>query len=189
MTPSKRSHGNPTWIARRATPTSWIAIAAAATVVGQGAQAQTRIPPTGPDFAVVAVQSDQYEIDAAEDALAQTQNPQVRAFAQQMIVDHTQSRDAMREAATVSGLPPPPAAMSSDQAALLASLQSLRGPDFDRTYAKQQVLAHRESLAVEQSFALAGADPNLRRIAHSSAPMIQRHLEMAERMRVALGGF
>jgi len=67
-------------------------------------------------------------------------------------------------------------------------LQSLRGPDFDKTYAKQQVLAHRQALAVEQSFASAGADANLRRVARSDAPMIEHHLEMAQQMRAALGG-
>ncbi len=78
--------------------------------------------------------------------------------------------------------------MDSDQAVLLAALQSLRGPDFDRTYAKQQVLAHRQALAVEQSFASEGTDPNLRRVARSSVPMIQRHLELAHQMRAAVGG-
>ena len=95
-----------------------------------------------------AAQSDQYEIQAAEDALGQSQNPQVRAFAQRMIADHTRSGEAVRQAAMASGLTSPPPAMDSDQAALLAALQSLRGPDFDRTYAKQQVLAHEQALAV-----------------------------------------
>jgi putative membrane protein len=78
--------------------------------------------------------------------------------------------------------------MSSDQASLLSALQSLTGAEFDRTYARQQLLAHRQAIAVEQSYASAGSDANLRDAAQSALPMIQHHLEMAEQMREALGG-
>jgi putative membrane protein len=105
-----------------------------------------------------------------------------------MIDDHTRSGEAPRRAAMASGLPAPPAAMSGDQAALLSSLQSLRGTDFDRAYARQQVLAHTQALDVERSFATAGNDPNLRAVAGSAVPMIRQHLEMAERLRAAVGG-
>jgi putative membrane protein len=134
-----------------------------------------------------AAQSDQYEIQAARDALAQSQDPRIRAFAQQMIDDHTHTGDSLRQATAASGLPPPPAAMSSDQAMMLSSLQSLRGADFDRAYARQQVLAHHQALAVEQGYATAGTDPNLRRLAQSAVPVIQQHLQMAEQLGVALG--
>ncbi len=183
-----RSTDNPTGMSSMAKPRPWMVIALAAALVGQAAEAQDRIPPPPPYFAVAAAQSDQYEIEAAEDALAQSQDPRVRAFAQEMIDDHTKSREALRQAAMASGLPPPPPAMDSDQASLLASLQSLRGSDFDKTYAKQQVLAHGQALAVEQSFASAGADPNLRRFARSDLSMIQHHLELAQQMRAAGGG-
>lgn len=105
-----------------------------------------------------------------------------------MIKDHTRTSQEMRQAAQASGLPPPPLAMGSDQAQLLSGLQSQRGVDFDRTYVKQQVLAHQVALVVVQSYANAGSDPNLRRAAQSGVPMIQHHLEMAQRLRAALSG-
>jgi putative membrane protein len=188
MTDSRDARAKRLEINKMARPKPWIAVALAASMVGHAARAQDRVPPPPREFAMDAAQSDQYEIQAAEDALGQSQNPQVRAFAQRMIADHTRSGEALRQAAMASGLTSPPPAMDSDQAALLAALQSLRGPDFDRTYAKQQVLAHEQALAVEQSFASEGTDPNLRRVARSGVPMIQHHLEMAQEMRAALGG-
>jgi putative membrane protein len=162
--------------------------AAFAAVLGGGtATAQTAIPPPTPDFATAATQSDAYEIRAAEDAMAQSQNPRVRAFARQMIDEHTRASEALRQAATASGLPPPPPAMSSDQAAMLSSLQANRGAAFDQAYARQQVLAHRQALAVTQSYATQGADATMRKAAQSAIPMIQHHLEMAEQMHSALG--
>jgi putative membrane protein len=158
-----------------------------AVMAGAGVSAQTPIPPSSLDFAMSAAQSDQYEIEAARVALAQSRDPRIRRFAQRMIDDHTQSRDGLRQAATASGLPPPPPSMTSDQSALLAALQSLRGADFDKTYIRQQILGHSQALAVEQSYAATGQDMNLRRAARSAVPMIQSHLAMAREIGEALG--
>jgi putative membrane protein len=174
----------------RAVVPSSLALTAALAVgfVASAAMAQTPIPPSAPDFAMAAAQSDQYEIQAARDAITQSQNPQIRAFAQQMIADHTRTSDSLRRAALASGLPAPAQAMSSDQATMLSALQGLRGADFDKAYAKQQVLAHTQALAVEQSYASAGMNPNLQAVARSGAPLIQHHLEMARQIHDALGG-
>ena len=155
---------------------------------GALAAAQTPIPPAAADFAMSAAQSDQYEIAAGQDAMTQSHDPRIRAFAQQMIADHTRSGDGLRQAAGASGLAPPPPSMSSDQASMLSALQSLRGADFDKTYARQQVVAHAQALAVEQSYATAGKDANLRKVAQSDVPMIQHHLQMAQEISSALGG-
>jgi putative membrane protein len=165
----------------------WIGVALAGTLGGHEAAAQTAIPPTAADFVLGAAQSDQYEIRAAQVALAQSHNPRIKAFAARMIEDHTRMTDALRQAATASGLAPPPAAMSSDQAALLAALQSLRGAPFDQAYIRQQLLAHNQALAVEQSYAAAGTDTTLRKAAQSSIPMIQQHLTTAEQIGASLG--
>jgi putative membrane protein len=100
---------------------------------GHGAQAQTPIPPSPRVFVIAASQSDQYEIMAARLASVQGQAPRVRAFAQEMIQDHIRLSEELSKAATTAGLPPPECGMSSDQAMLLSSLQSLRGSDFDET--------------------------------------------------------
>jgi putative membrane protein len=165
-----------------------IAVAAAVALGGHEVLAQTVIPPATQDFAVSAGHSDAYEISAAQDALAQSQNASIQSFAKQMIDDHRRLSETLRQAASAAGLPPLPPGMSSDQAAMLSALQSARGADFDQAYARQQVLAHRQALAVEESYAQSGADESLRKAAKSAVPLIQHHLEMAERMLSAMGG-
>jgi putative membrane protein len=164
------------------------AIALAVIIGGRGAQAQTPIPPSPKDFVMAASQSDQYEILAASVASVQGQDPRVRLFAQDMIREHTRLTENLRKAASASGLPPLAPGMSSDQASLLSSLQSLRGPDFDKTYARQQELAHSQAIAVEESFATAGSDPNLRTAAQSALPSIREHLKKAQQLLVDVGG-
>lgn len=166
----------------------WGAVALAMAAGGAGASAQTPIPPSPKDFVMAALQSDQYETLAANLATVQGQDRRVRAFAQQMIQDHARLSEGMRKAATASGLPAPEPSMSSDQASLLAGLQAVRGADFDRTYARQQELAHAQAVAVEESFAAAGADPNVKQAAQSALPTIRDHLKMSHQLSVDVGG-
>ena len=136
----------------------------------------------------MASQSDHYETLAAEVALIQGQDPRVRAFAETMLRDHTRTAEDLRKAAMAAGLPPPPPGLSSDEAALLSALQGVRGQDFDRTYARQQVVAHDAAVAVEESFAEAGADPALRTAAQAGLPVIRSHLVAARQLAKDLGG-
>ncbi len=166
----------------------WTAIALALAVDCRGAQAQTPIPPSPKDFALATLQSDQYEILAAHVAEVQGQDPRVQAFAKDMIQDHTRLTGDLRQAALASGLQAPGSGMSSDEAALLSSLQSLRGLEFDKAYVRQQVLVHSQAVAVEESFGDAGTDANLRKAAHAALPTIKDHLKEAQQLRAALGG-
>lgn len=166
----------------------WGAFALAVIIGGHGARAQTPNPPTPKDFVMAASQSDQYEVLAGVVASVQGQDPRVRTFAQEMIQEHTRLAEDLRKAAAASGLPSPESGMSSDQASLLSSLQSLRGSDFDKTYACQQELAHAQALAVEESFATAGSDSNLRKAAQSAVPSVRDHLKKAQQLRVDVSG-
>jgi putative membrane protein len=143
--------------------------------------------PTPQEFAQSAAQSDGYELTAAQAALAQSRSQPVRMFAEQMLADHARTAKALRDAAVASGLTPPQPHVGGDQMRLLASLQSLRGAEFDREYARQQVLAHTSALTSLRSYATKGSDPNLRRAAATAVPIIEHHLQMARQMKDALG--
>ena len=152
------------------------------------AAAQTPPSTRTRDFAQAAASSDLFEIREGQVATAQSQDPQVRAFAQEMIEAHTHTSQALMAAVAASGLTPPSMALSADQAAMLGALQSQKGPDFDRTYIRQQALAHQQALVVTQAYANGGPDANVRQVAQSKVPVIQRHLQMALQMKAASGG-
>ena len=143
-------------------------------------------PPKPQEFAESVAQSDGYELAAAQTALAQSRNPQVRAFAQQMVADHEHIEQALREAVKASGLQLPHPQVGGDQARLLAGLQGLRGGEFDREYGRQQMLVHTSALTVVRSYAEQGSDANLRSMAASAAPIIERHLQSARQLQQAL---
>ncbi len=152
-----------------------------------GARAQQRSP-ANEAFVNAAAQSDQYEIQSARLIITQSDNERVRAFAQQMIDHHTQTRQALGRAAAAAGAPPPPETLSGDQQAMLAALQSLTGPDLDRTYVTQQVNAHTSALVTQQGYAANGDSPDLKAAAQAAVPIITHHLEAAKALQSAEPG-
>lgn len=140
------------------------------------------------EFVQAAGQSDQFEIMEAQTVLGQSTDPQLRAFAQQMIRDHGETSRVLQQATARAGLKPPAPGISADQALLLGALQSQRGPEFDRTYVRHQALAHRAALTVEQAYGATGDDPAVRQAAAAAIPIISSHLAMAEQMQATLGG-
>ena len=142
--------------------------------------------PKPDEFVDSVAQSDGYELAAAQTALAQSRNPQVRAFAERMMADHERMSQDLRDAAVAAGLKPPQPRVGGDQAWFLAALQSLRGAPFDREYGRQQMLAHTSTLTVMRSYADKGTDPSLRRMAASSVPIVERHLQTARQLHQSL---
>lgn len=134
------------------------------------------------NFVQAAAESDAFEIMEARSALAQSKDPQVLAFAQAMIRDHGETSRMLQAATKQAGLEPPPMGVGAGQSPFLAALQSQSGPEFDRTYWKHQMLAHRSALTVEQQYAANGDTPAVRQAAAAAVPVIQSHLAMAERM-------
>ncbi len=165
-----------------------MASAALALLSGSVAAAQTPMVASTKDFVQAAAESDHFEIVEARTALAQSHDSHVRAFAEQMIPAHAETSRALQQAAVKAGLAPPSMGLGGDQQKLLSALQSQRGADFDRTYAKQQVLAHQAALVVEQAYAEHGDDTDVRQAARSAVPVIERHLKMAKQLRDRLGG-
>lgn len=140
------------------------------------------------NYVDAAGQSGAFERLEADTALAQSSDPQVRNFAQQMLQDHNLLDQELRQATTRAGVVPPPTGVGADQAPLLSALQSLRGTDFDHAYWQHQVLVHQSALISTQNYATAGDSAPIRQAASAAVAVITRHLEMAKRMQAASGG-
>lgn len=142
--------------------------------------------PKPQEFAESMAQLDGFELAAAQTALTQSRNLQVRPFAQRMVTDHEDILRTLRDAAKTAGLEPPRPRVGGDQSSFLAGLQSLRGDAFDREYARQQMLVHASALATLRSYADKGSDGDLRRRVASTALLISRHLQSASQLLQSL---
>jgi putative membrane protein len=140
------------------------------------------------DFITQAAQSDEFERREGRLAQQRSRDPHVRSFASMMVRAHTMTTMNLKKAIRRAGMtPPPPPALTSDQMRMISDLSSIRGRGFDKTYVDQQVQAHQMTLGLMQNFAQNGRPGPIRDAAAATAPIVQRHLDMARDMQGHMG--
>jgi len=75
-----------------------------------------------------------------------------------------------------------------NQAKQLTDLVNAPKDQFDRAYAHSQVVAHQRALALMQDYAANGDNPDLKMLAADTQGVVQRHLDMAQKLEAQLGG-
>jgi putative membrane protein len=145
-----------------------------------GVNSVVGVAPSTQDFVTEAAQSDMFEIQSSKLALNSADAP-TKAFAQQMITDHTKTSDELKAAvgkgeahATL------PTAMSSSQQSMLDKLNGLHSADFDKQYHSDQVSGHKDAVSLFQRYAKGGEDAGLKAWANTTAPTLEHHLQMAQ---------
>lgn len=134
-------------------------------------------------YLFAAGQSDLFEITSALVALQRTQNPDVREFAQTMILQHTKTTNAALLAAKTAGVVAPPSVLDESMRQMVTALLSAPAPQFDSTYLSQQVPSHEKALAVVTGYARSGDEAALRAAAAITVPIVADHLRMAQALR------
>ena len=128
--------------------------------------------------------SDLFEITEAK-IMMDSSNPQIVDFANKMVADHMKSTDEVMAAAKADGLNPLPPMLTPKQTAMVNELKRTTGKHRDTEYEKQQIAAHKETLAFQKEYAMSGDKPNLKAAAGMIVPVVQMHLTMAEQMAPA----
>lgn len=132
-------------------------------------------------FAAAAAASDLAEITSSQMALQQAGSEEVRRFAQQMVQDHTKSSQQLQGMARSRQMSLPREMDVKDQAAI-GQLSALRGAEFDREYAKLQLVSHLCAVSLFKNEAQRGQDPDLKGMASQLLPRLQEHLNMARQL-------
>jgi putative membrane protein len=165
-------------------------------LVGAGAQAQPNgkgtgasISPQTTDFISKAASTDAFELDAAKLAQKRSANADVKAFAGMMMSDHAMTTDKLMQVLKKDRLPTPKnPTPNPTQTKMLTDLGGAPKKDFDKAYAHSQVVAHQMAVMVMQDYADHGDNPDLKRLAKDTVPLIQRHLDMALKLEGQTGG-
>jgi putative membrane protein len=125
-------------------------------------------------FAEMAASSNMFEIQSSELALQESQDEDVRAFAQKMIEDHTAAGEKMKAAAATDGVTPPEAMVPEHQSQL-DTLESNDGEAFDQAYVDAQAVAHDEAVTLFEQFSTEGEESALRDFAAETLPTLKEH--------------
>lgn len=120
------------------------------------------------------------EIETGKLALQKSQNDQVKAFAQKMIDDHTQSQKELEQLAQQKGVTLPTETDMKHKTAAKA-LSALEGDKFDKMYMNQVgVRDHKNTHQLLSKAQKNAKDPDLKAMAEKTAPIVDNHLTMAQ---------
>jgi len=128
-------------------------------------------------FATAAALGGMAEVSISELGAQKATDPELKRFSQQMIDEHTRMNADLTTLATRKQVALPRAV---DARALFCAqrLQGLSGEEFDRCYAKAQLVAHMDSVATFEAEAERGQDPDMKALAAKALPRIKEHLKM-----------
>jgi len=157
--------------------------------VATAASAQTAPAPAAPDagrlhaadqtFIADGTRAVATQRDAARIANSRSTDRDVKAFAERVSTDNAKISDALR-AASPRGVDVP---KNDPDTAVLASINNLRGAEFDKAYIEQVALAgEQKALSAFQAEIASGRDPQLKDAAKKALPTIQEHYAMAQEL-------
>jgi putative membrane protein len=130
---------------------------------------------TSKEFVKRAAQSNFAEIKVSQLALSKTQNPDVRAFAQQMIDDHSKANSELAQAAKAKNLDVPDEPDMMHKASMKL-LQAKSGESFDSAYIEQMNKDHQKTIKLFQTAASSNElDPQLKALATKTLPTLEQH--------------
>lgn len=139
--------------------------------------------PTGAtEFVRKAAASNSFEIETSRLALASATRPDVRAFANRMVRDHTNATARLASAASASGVPVPPPSLDPAQTARIETLKKTPAGSFDAAYLSAQAQAHQEAINLFSSFGANGTEPALVAFARRTLPTLRMHAAIAARL-------
>jgi len=160
------------------------ALHAQATTEAASTTAANPLPAVDRDFVQAASQSSSTEIDAAKLAQKNTDNKDVKSFAHHMMIDHTKMTVQLKMAAP-HGVQVP---KDNSDTAVLDSLRSLKGPQFDQAYVQKVGLeGHKQAIAAFQKEIAEGQDASLKKAAQSALPTIEEHYRRAQQLAQKVG--
>jgi putative membrane protein len=139
-------------------------------------------------IASIVVTANQVDIDAGKLATTRAIDPSVRAFAQQMVSDHTNVNKLAVELATRLKVVPQDNATSqslkADGEKNLSSLAALSGASFDSAYVDREVAYHQQVIDALDKILIPGAqNAELKALLVKVRPAFVAHLSHAKHLQ------
>jgi len=154
-----------------------------------GAFAQTV---TDAQIAAIVVTANQVDIDAGKLAEGKAAKADVRAFAKQMVTDHTGVNKQATELVTKLKVKPEENATSRSIKAggdeNVSHLKTLKGAEFDKAYIDHEVAYHQQVLdAIDKTLIPGAKNEELKALLVKVRPAFEAHLAHAKQVQASLG--
>jgi putative membrane protein len=163
---------------------------AAMSLLGGAALAQGA-KPTDPQIAHIAYTAGVIDIAAAKQALAKTSNKEIKSFAEDMVRDHEavnkQALDLVKKLKVTPEENDTSRSLQKNAAAKLEELAKLKGAEFDKAYAANEVAYHKAvDGALETLLIPSASNAELKSLLQTGLKIFQGHEQHAEHVAAAL---
>jgi len=128
-------------------------------------------------FAAAAADGGLTEVTISQLGQQKATDPELKRFSEQMIEEHTRMNAELKALAAQKGIALPQTPDFRSQFCA-QSLAGLSGAEFDKCYAKAQLVVHLDSVALFEAEATRGVDRDVAALAAKALPRIQEHLKM-----------
>jgi len=114
------------------------------------------------------------EVSVSQSVLNNLTNPEVRAFAQMVVSDHSNANAELMMLASSKGV-----SLPAKDTAKLSERWSKKTGDLDKDYVEEMVSDHKDAVELFEK-ASRSHDPEVAAFAQKTLPKLQHHLEMAK---------
>ena len=156
-----------------------LAVLAVSLVTAAVAAADSSAPPLDEQWLRTSISGDRFEITGGKIALSRSNNAAVRAYAQRLIRDHSQSLQEAIATAQRWGIGVPPAAMPTQQWEL-NRLRNMPKANFNGQYVSLEVKDHNQDIEETGEEAREGQAEDIRNLAMQDLPMLNMHLKIGK---------
>jgi putative membrane protein len=131
------------------------------------------------DFMMKAAIGGIDEVMLGQMASGKATKPDVKAFADRMVTDHSKANDELKQLATTKGVTLP-TDIDADHKAANDKVMANNGAAFDKAYMDDMVEDHKKDVAEFEKASKEAQDPDLKAWAAKTLPTLQDHLKMAQ---------
>lgn len=153
--------------------------------------AQSATKPTDLQIAHIAYTAGVIDVEAGKQALAKSQNKEVRAFAESMVRDHEavnkQALDLVKKLNVTPADNDTSRALAKQAADKKAELAKLNGAAFDKAYVANEVAFHKTvNGALESTLIPSAGNADLKSLLQTGLKLFQGHQQHAEHVAAGL---
>ena len=128
------------------------------------------------EFAVKAANGGMLEIELGKLAQEKAQDPEVKAFGEMLVTDHSKASEELKSIATLKNISLP-STPGNDNQKHIEDLRKLSGAEFDKKFVSLMKDDHKEDVEEFKEASKEVKDPSLKEFADKTLPTLQMHLD------------
>jgi putative membrane protein len=148
--------------------------------------AKAKLSAADRQFVMKAAEGGMAEVELGRLAASKGTDPDVKAFGQRMVDDHSKANDKLKTIATEEGVTLP-TALKGEMKAMHDKLSKASGAEFDKMYMSHMVKDHQKDVKEFEKESTSGKDTDVKQFAADTLPTLREHLQMAQTTATKVG--